>query len=175
MVRLLATSVRVVAVAALIAACFSPKENDGIVPCGASGTCPPGFVCGSDHLCYRELPPVDATVPSDARTDDARTDDASIIDALIGDAADIDALIADAGGIDALIVECNDGIDNDCDGQVDWPDDPGCTSALDPSELGTKECDDGIDNDGDGGIDFHQVSGCGPTDPQCNGPDDPHE
>ncbi len=37
------------------------------------------------------------------------------------------------GGADA---ECSDGIDNDGDGQVDFPDDPQCDSAQDDSESG---------------------------------------
>ena len=32
--------------------------------------------------------------------------------------------------------ECNDGIDNDGDGRVDYPDDPQCSSPLDDSEAG---------------------------------------
>lgn len=31
--------------------------------------------------------------------------------------------------------DCNDGLDNDGDGLVDWPDDPGCSSALAVSEV----------------------------------------
>ncbi len=31
--------------------------------------------------------------------------------------------------------DCNDGLDNDGDGFLDWPDDPGCTSALAVSEV----------------------------------------
>ena len=64
-------------------------------------------------------------------------------------------------------VACDDGIDNDGDGRVDFrpavartsPGDPGCSSLTDPSELA--ECDDGIDNDGDGRVDG--------TDPGCQG------
>lgn len=48
---------------------------------------------------------------------------------------------------------CSDSTDNDNDGLTDYPNDPGCTSADDTSELGTNECDDGLDNDGDGNID----------------------
>ena len=60
---------------------------------------------------------------------------------------------------------CNDGSDNDGDGQTDFPRDPGCTSANDTSELGTNECDDGVDNDGDGDIDYPDDSDCSdPTD-----------
>jgi Tol biopolymer transport system component len=56
--------------------------------------------------------------------------------------------------------ECSNGIDDDGDGYVDYPDDPGCTSPSDPSEhADTPGCDDGIDNDGDGLIDM-QDPGC---------------
>ena len=53
---------------------------------------------------------------------------------------------------------CSDGIDNDGDGLIDFPEDPGC-----PFETGTEEdpeCDDGLDNDGDGRVDF--------DDPECS-------
>lgn len=66
---------------------------------------------------------------------------------------------------------CNDGIDNDGDGRTDYPEDPGCASPEDPSELDPlhlPQCADGIDNDGDGRIDFDQ-NGNGIVDPE----DDP--
>ncbi len=60
---------------------------------------------------------------------------------------------------------CNDEIDNDGDGYVDWPNDPGCRNANDNSELNSKiECDDGIDNDGDSAIDYNDGGCTGPTD-----------
>jgi DNA-binding beta-propeller fold protein YncE len=40
--------------------------------------------------------------------------------------------------------QCSDGIDNDNDGLIDYPDDPGCTSASDTSESDTVECTDSI-------------------------------
>lgn len=61
---------------------------------------------------------------------------------------------------------CGDQIDNDGDGRVDYPMDPGCVSPDDDSELdpcpgaGCPECGDGVDNDGDTKIDF-------PADPTC--------
>jgi probable HAF family extracellular repeat protein len=58
---------------------------------------------------------------------------------------------------------CNDGIDNDGDGHIDWPDDPQCTSRGDRSE--TPDCSDGIDDDGDGLVDY-------PADPKCSSPAD---
>jgi hypothetical protein len=71
---------------------------------------------------------------------------------------------------------CDDGLDNDGDGRIDFGPgagtDPGCTSAADPSELGTKQCDNGQDDDGDGKIDF-RPNGTG--DPQCVGPLDDRE
>jgi uncharacterized membrane protein len=47
---------------------------------------------------------------------------------------------------------CSDTFDNDSDGLIDYPDDPGCFSASAPSE--TTACDDGLDNDGDGFCDM---------------------
>ena len=38
------------------------------------------------------------------------------------------------GSIDTL-TQCNDGIDNDDNGKIDFPDDAGCTSALDTTEA----------------------------------------
>ena len=57
---------------------------------------------------------------------------------------------------------CSDGVDNDGDGLVDYPADPGCSSADDPWE--TVDCADGIDNDGDGAIDYDPQ---GDGDPGC--------
>ncbi|HEY4182636.1 MAG TPA: hypothetical protein VGM90_37655 [Kofleriaceae bacterium] len=58
--------------------------------------------------------------------------------------------------------QCNDGVDNDGDGDVDFPDDLGCTSLTDDSEnsLPSPACMDGRDNDGDGKIDFPDDPGC---------------
>jgi hypothetical protein len=92
---------------------------------------------------------------------------------------------ADFGTKQAYYVEwephglaCDDGVDNDGDGLVDFPEDPGCTSADDPDETDASlPCDDGIDNDGDGSIDTADP-GCpfpvaAPENPLCdNGFDD---
>jgi hypothetical protein len=54
--------------------------------------------------------------------------------------------------------QCADGIDNDGDGLIDYPQDPGCDSARDNDETDppppAAQCADGIDNDGDGKIDL---------------------
>jgi hypothetical protein len=66
---------------------------------------------------------------------------------------------------------CDDGLDDDEDGRADFPADPGCATADDPSELDplvAPPCADGEDNDGDGRIDFDQ-DGDGVVDPE----DDP--
>ncbi|MBL8299159.1 MAG: putative Ig domain-containing protein [Rhodanobacteraceae bacterium] len=57
------------------------------------------------------------------------------------------------------ILQCGDGIDNDGDGLIDFPADPGCRSANDVLEA--PACSDGIDNDSDLLVDF-------PADPQCS-------
>ncbi len=55
---------------------------------------------------------------------------------------------------------CADGNDNDGDGAIDYPADPGCTSADDSDETDPPQCSDGKDNDGDGLIDFPDDKGC---------------
>jgi hypothetical protein len=55
-------------------------------------------------------------------------------------------------------VACSDRIDNDGDGWIDAPADPGCAHGLARTEA--PACDDGVDNDRDGRVDF-------PDDPQC--------
>jgi hypothetical protein len=61
--------------------------------------------------------------------------------------------------LDVLVTPaCNDGVDSDGDGLVDYPNDPGCFAGGDDSEV--EDCQDGRDNDNDGFIDF-------PADPQC--------
>ena len=67
--------------------------------------------------------------------------------------------------------QCNDGLDNDGDGLIDYPFDPGCYSLTDLDEanpLPTVACNDGLDNDGDGLIDH-------PDDPGCFSLADPDE
>lgn len=73
---------------------------------------------------------------------------------------------------------CSDGQDNDGDGKVDYPQDPGCNSALEDSEEDEcpgercPQCADGIDNDGDGKTDYPQDDGCKSAgDPQEMSPD----
>lgn len=64
---------------------------------------------------------------------------------------------------------CSDGLDDDLDGLVDYPADPGCDGPTDPSERAPSlECDDGVDNDRDGLVDH-------PADPECTSPVDPSE
>ncbi|MDH3686496.1 MAG: hypothetical protein OEP95_09735 [Myxococcales bacterium] len=68
-----------------------------------------------------------------------------------------------------VIEECSNGEEDDADGLIDYPSDPGCAALTDLSERSpTLPCDDGADNDGDGLIDF-------PEDPDCTGPTGPTE
>ena len=66
--------------------------------------------------------------------------------------------------------QCSDGVDNDGDGQIDFPNDPGCANEDDDTEQDEvlPQCSDGVDNDGDGKIDF-------PNDPGCANEDDDTE
>lgn len=59
---------------------------------------------------------------------------------------------------------CSNGLDDDGDGLVDHPADPGCEAAGDLDERSPSlPCDDGADQDGDGLVDF-------PDDPVCRDP-----
>lgn len=69
----------------------------------------------------------------------------------------------------ATVAQCNDGIDNDGDTFIDYPDDPGCNKPGDNNEHNHKiACDDGKDNDNDSLIDY-------PKDPGCSSPLDKDE
>ncbi len=52
---------------------------------------------------------------------------------------------------------CSNGIDDDADGEIDSPLDPGCVSDADNDEA-NPACSDGRDNDGDGKIDLDDPS-----------------
>jgi hypothetical protein len=139
---------------AAVAACFDPALVDGALVCGPPpDVCPPDFACGGDGHCWRAAPDA-GEQPPDAGEQ-------------IPDAADPVP--------DAKVPACRDGIDNDCDGRTDWPDDPGCSSPDDDDEHGTAECDDGIDNDHDGKTDYHIGARCGPGDDKCHSPLGDHE
>ncbi len=64
--------------------------------------------------------------------------------------------------------QCSNGLDDDGDGKIDYPADPGCSSANDTDETDIAQCSDGIDNDGDGKIDY-------PADPGCSSSADNNE
>jgi len=59
---------------------------------------------------------------------------------------------------------CSDGLDNDGDGLVDYPEEPGCTAPHDPNEVDPVSppvCANGLDDDGDGDTDH-------PGDGECS-------
>ncbi|MBS2021167.1 MAG: hypothetical protein JST92_02070, partial [Deltaproteobacteria bacterium] len=68
-------------------------------------------------------------------------------------------------GTNRCLTACSDGVDNDGDGKIDYPNDPACPSPQSDSEAKgdgwvMPACSDGVDNDGDGLVDF-------PADPSC--------
>jgi len=59
---------------------------------------------------------------------------------------------------------CSNGRDDDGDGKLDWPDDPGCASPLDDDESDPTPapvCSNGVDDDGDGAVDYPANLQCG--------------
>jgi hypothetical protein len=68
---------------------------------------------------------------------------------------------------------CNDGVDNDGDGYVDFGDDPGCVNAADTSEREAGlACDDGVSQDDDLDVDQGDAGCYGPASasesPECD-------
>jgi len=119
------------------------SDNDGI--CGDVDVCPfdPNNDADGDQICGN----VD-NCPSDANPSQMDVDANGI-----GDACQTNAT-------------CADGVDNDDDGLIDHPSDPGCSDPADTTETDPAlPCDDGIDNDADALTDF--VSGSGLSDPGC--------
>lgn len=58
---------------------------------------------------------------------------------------------------------CGDGVDNDADGKIDYPFDPGCTSVADDTEENPTPlpvCANGVDDDGDTQVDWPADYGC---------------
>jgi hypothetical protein len=78
---------------------------------------------------------------------------------------------------------CNNGLDDDGDGDVDFPEDPGCESAVDTDEVddcpggaSCPACSNGIDDDGDGDTDYPADADCtaaGGTAEVCGAESDP--
>jgi hypothetical protein len=62
---------------------------------------------------------------------------------------------ANAGSVEGA---CDDGVDNDGDGWVDFPDDPGCASAR--ATIENPGCSNAVDEDGDGAVDFPADTAC---------------
>ncbi|MGH0033182.1 MAG: PEP-CTERM sorting domain-containing protein [Myxococcota bacterium] len=84
-----------------------------------------------------------------------------IFEGFAGGAPTVDLAVDDVES-DLLFPLCSDGIDNDRDGNIDYPADAGCEDALDMSERGTSpECDNGLDDDMDGDVDFPNDASCG--------------
>ncbi|MCG8588006.1 MAG: hypothetical protein MJE66_01815, partial [Proteobacteria bacterium] len=71
-------------------------------------------------------------------------------------------VVASPAALDPLLEgptpRCSDGLDNDGDGLVDFPEDPSCYGPESDDER--TACSDGADNDGDGRTDFPADPGC---------------
>ncbi|MFH2007783.1 MAG: hypothetical protein ABI333_14470 [bacterium] len=77
----------------------------------------------------------------------------------------------DVGGtFECVPTACNNGVDDDSDGYVDYPNDPGCTDIGDNDEIDSCDpvnnpaacpvCFNGADDDGDGLTDYPNDPGC---------------
>ncbi|MFA5076206.1 MAG: FG-GAP-like repeat-containing protein [Patescibacteria group bacterium] len=111
------------------------------------------------------------TIPAEAESDTVWWAVADYPDANVVDFSDGSFAITSGGGHHPV---CADGVDNDGDGLVDYPADPGCVDGNDGDEYNAPiivppiyQCSDEIDNDSDGKIDL--------TDPGCSSPTDNDE
>jgi hypothetical protein len=73
--------------------------------------------------------------------------------------------LSSAGPAQAIprLALCANNVDDDRDGAIDFPAEPGCTSASDGSEAdppGVPACADGVDNDNDFKLDYPDDPGC---------------
>jgi DNA-binding beta-propeller fold protein YncE len=64
----------------------------------------------------------------------------------------------DPANAGSVVGACDDGVDNDGDGWVDFPDDAGCASAR--ATIENPGCSNVVDEDGDGTVDFPADSAC---------------
>jgi hypothetical protein len=88
--------------------------------------------------------------------------------------------IGTAGSRTCQPAQCSDGIDNDADGTVDYPYDPGCSSPTDNDETDPATppvCSNAMDDDTDGQMDWPADYGCssagGTSEQFCTGEMDP--
>ncbi|HLC80237.1 MAG TPA: hypothetical protein VJG31_00525, partial [Candidatus Nanoarchaeia archaeon] len=73
----------------------------------------------------------------------------------------VEKITGDRPILERSCAQCGDGVDNDDDGKVDFPEDIGCESQDDNNELDVlPQCYDGLDNDEDGYIDYPDDYGC---------------
>ncbi len=80
----------------------------------------------------------------------------------------VDGVSGTGGNVELLVHEverpqCSNGIDDDANGFIDYPNDPGCNSPSDRFETSPAEapaCGDGIDNDEDNKTDYPDDVGC---------------
>jgi hypothetical protein len=86
-------------------------------------------------------------------------------DALIDEVRIYDRALSASEMSELSSLKCTNGLDDDGDGAIDFPDDVGCESALDDTE--TLDCANGVDDDGDGFADG--------ADPGCANPADGSE
>ena len=72
--------------------------------------------------------------------------------------------------------QCSNNVDDDNDGKVDFPADPGCSSATDDSESPdpappAPQCSNNVDDDSDGKVDFPADPGCSSATDDSESPD----
>ena len=149
--------------ATMAVACDAVDERQDAGPAGGE---PAGVMAGAAGA---EPAGVSAGAPAGASAGEAGAEPAGVMG---GEAGAEPAGVM--GGAPPARPACDDDLDNDGDGLVDFPADPGCGSARDGDEyndLIDPECADGVDNDRDGDTD-EEDSGCSSSVDQDEGEPD---
>jgi cysteine-rich repeat protein len=166
-----------------LCASFHCQRDHGT--CRTAADCPTGASCSTAEVYTAAAADVDADSIPDPLDDCPRVANADQADADgdgVGDACDVetcgnavveatetcdDGNVLGGDGCSAacrLETACGNGIDDDGDALVDFPNDPGCQTIA--GGLENPKCDDDLDNDSDGKTDWN---GPGTPDPQCLG------
>ncbi|MBW2447588.1 MAG: hypothetical protein JRG83_16895, partial [Deltaproteobacteria bacterium] len=125
-------------------------EPDSVAEADVSRAALVAIAVGGENLTFTVVPPGAGVRAGLDRDDDGVNDFDEII------------ALTDPDNPGSVAGACNDGIDNDGDGLIDFGADLGCSGLGSPLE--NPECNDGVNNDTDGLVDL--------ADPHCANPRD---
>jgi hypothetical protein len=106
---------------------YDDDESDGAVNCNNDLDC---GIPTNISFCYGSAYNINQTIP---RCELAGTEHSYCYNQTVSDQDDCSYICSDVFGCD--YTECSDSVDNDLDGYIDYPADPGCVSYYDDNET----------------------------------------